>query len=140
LSLRGRLTLWYTLTLVAVLLLFGLDVLLVQSRLGIRRADRELESVHATLRNLLREELNELDSPALAAAESRNSIESLGDDIAILDASGSPLAVQLDQVTLDELMPSSGFRGVRTIYSKSGRWRVHVQPEAFGRVSMTLVI
>src|SRR5215470_8846663 len=136
LSLRGRLTLWYMLALVVVLLLFGLDVLLVQNRLGIRRADRELDSVHATLRNLLRAELNELDSPALAAAEARTSIESLGDDIAILDASGSPLAVQLDHVTLDELKPPAGFRGPRTIRTKSGRWRVHVRPEAFGEISM----
>ena len=57
LSLRGRLTLWYTLALLVMLLLFGVNVLVEQQRLGIRRADRELDSVHVTLANVLREEL-----------------------------------------------------------------------------------
>lgn len=140
LSLRGRLTLWYTLTLVVVLVLFGVNVLLVQSRLGIRRADSELGSVHAALANLLREELSELDSPALAAAEARNSIGALGDDIAILDASGAPLAVQLDHTSLNEIAPPGFRRGVRTMETKTGRWRVQTEPTTFGAVSMILVI
>jgi len=49
LSLRAWLTLWYTITLVLVLALFGGDVLIEQQRLGIGRADQELDSVHATL-------------------------------------------------------------------------------------------
>ena len=40
LSLRARLTLWYTLALVVVLGLFGADLLWVQSRIGVRRVDR----------------------------------------------------------------------------------------------------
>ena len=72
LSLRARLTLWYTVALVVVLLLFGIDVLLEQQRLGIRRADRELDSVHVTLANILRAELGEQDSPALAAKEAKD--------------------------------------------------------------------
>ena len=84
-SLRARLTLWYTMTLVVVLLLFGVDVLLVQQRFGMRRADRELETVNATLVNLFREELGELDDPATAATEAITAIASLGDAAAILD-------------------------------------------------------
>src|SRR5712691_5318875 len=105
LSLRARLTLWYTLALHVMLLLFGVNVLVEQKRLGIRRTDRELDSVHVTLANVLREELGELDSPTLAATEARNAIGSLGDAIAILDRSDAPLAVQLDRVTLADLMP-----------------------------------
>ena len=104
LSLRARLTLWYTLALLVMLLLFGINVLVEQKRLGIRRTDRELDSVHVTLANVLREELRELDSPALAATEARNAIGSLGDAIAILDRSGAPLAAQLDRVTLADLV------------------------------------
>ena len=43
LSLRARLTLWYTLALLVVLGLFAADVLWVQSRIGLRRVDRELD-------------------------------------------------------------------------------------------------
>jgi len=140
LSLRARLTLWYTLALLVMLLLFGVNVLVEQKRLGIRRTDRELDSVHVTLANVLREELRELDSPALAATEARNAIGSLGDAIAILDRSGAPLAAQLDRVTLADLMPTGRQSAVRTIETSSGQWRVHVEPETFGPVTFTLVI
>jgi heavy metal sensor kinase len=141
LSLRARLTLWYTIALVVVLLLFGIDVLVVQARLGIRRADRELASVHVTLANVLREELKELDSPELAATEARNAIGSLGDAIAILDRNGTPLAAQLNRVTLADLRPAAGVpAAARTIETPSGSWRVHIEPETFGAVTLTLVI
>jgi hypothetical protein len=108
LSLRARLTLWYTLALLVVLLLFGVNVLVEQQRLGIRRADREIDSARVTLANLLREELGEHDSPALAATEVRNAIGPLGNAIAILDRSGAPLAVQF--AICDALAPNSACR------------------------------
>ena len=46
LSLRARLTLWYTIALVLVLGLFGGNVLIEQKRLGIRRADQELDTLN----------------------------------------------------------------------------------------------
>lgn len=140
LSLRGRLTLWYTVALVVVLVLFGVDVLVVQARLGIRRADSELDSVHATLATVLREELRELDSPALAATEAKNAIASLGDAIVILDDSGAPLAVQLEGLTLPQLVPPASVPPARMLDTVSGNWRVHTQAERFGAVAMTLVV
>ena len=104
LSLRARLTLWYTIALVLVLGLFGGDVLIEQKRLGIRRADQELESVQATLATILREELRELDAPELAAREAKDAMQSLGDGIVILDGSGRPLAAQLDRLTLTDVI------------------------------------
>jgi len=115
-------------------------VLVVQARLGIRRADRELDSVHATLATVLREELRELDAPSLAATESKNAIASLGDAIAILDEQGSPLAVQLEGLTLSELAPPAGAPAVRTLDTPSGSWRVHAVSERFGDLPMTLVL
>ena len=53
LSLRARLTLWYTLALLVVLCLFGANVLWQQRRIGIRRVDRELEALTATLANVI---------------------------------------------------------------------------------------
>lgn len=140
LSLRGRLTLWYTVALVVMLALFGIDVLVVQARLGIRRADSELDSVHATLATVLREELRELDAPSLAATESKNAIASLGNAIAILDEKGSPLAVHLEGLTLPQLAPAAGAPAVRTLDTTSGSWRVHAVSERFGDLPMTLVI
>ena len=140
LSLRGRLTLWYTVALVVVLVLFGVDVLVVEARLGIRRADRELDSVHATLATVLREELRELDSPELAATEAKNAIASLGNAIAILDANGVPLATQLEGLTLPEIAPAAGVPAVRTLDTAFGQWRVHAKSERLGGVPLTLVI
>jgi signal transduction histidine kinase len=140
LPLRGRLTLWYTLALVVILLLFGADVLLVQNRLGIRRTDRDLDSVHETLTNLLREEIRENDSPQLAAIEARGALGALGDAIVVLDRDGAPLAMQLNGLTLDQLLPEGGIAGVRTIQTASGDWRVHVQPVTIDTVALTLVV
>lgn len=140
LSLRARLTLWYTIALVVVLALFGVDVLIVQYRLGIRRADRELESVHATLATILREELRELDSPALAATEARDAIASLGGAVAILDAGGHALATRLDRVALRDVMPPAGVAAERTIQTSSGEWRVHTDAETVGTTMFTLVV
>jgi two-component system OmpR family sensor kinase len=141
LSLRGRLTLWYTVALVVVLVLFGIDVLVVEARLGIRRADAELDHVHTTLATVLAEELGELDSPALAAMEAKNAIASLGNAIAILDENGDPLAAQLQGLTLSQLAPA-GAPVARTLDTASGRWRVHCQLARFGPgpVAMMLVV
>ncbi len=140
LSLRARLTLWYTIALVVVLALFGVYVLIVQYRLGIRRADRELDSVHATLATILREELRELDSPALAATEACNAIASLGDAVAILDAGGHALATRLDRLALRDVMPAARIAAERTIQTSSGEWRVHTEPETVGSTMFTLVV
>jgi len=140
LSLRARLTLWYMVALVVVLVLFGADVLVIQHRLGIRRADRELDNIHATLTNILREELKELDSPALAATEARDAIASRGGAIAILDARGNPLATRLDRLTLADVAPGGDIPAARTIQARSGEWRIHAEPERFGSTTLMLVV
>jgi two-component system OmpR family sensor kinase len=140
LSLRARLTLWYTITLVLVLGLFGGDVLIEQKRLGIRGADQELESVQATLANIFREELRELDAPEVAAREAKDAMRSLGDDVMILDASGRPLATQLGRLTLADLMPRQSLPSVATIDAASGAWRVHARRLTIDRAAFTLVV
>ena len=139
LSLRARLTLWYTITLVLVVGLFGVDVLIEQQRLGIRRADQELESVHATLANVFREELRELDAPDVAAREAKDAMRSLGDEIAILDRTGRPLATQLERLTLGDIN-TQPVRSVTTIDTASGRWRVLSRPDTMNGEPFTLVV
>jgi heavy metal sensor kinase len=140
LSLRARLTLWYTITLLLVLGLFGGDVLVEQKRLGIRRADQEVESVQATLANIFREELRELDAPAVAAREAKDAMQSLGDDVVILDANGRPLATQLDRLTLADLVPRQSLPSAATIDVASGEWRVHARRVTIDGGTFTLVV
>ena len=140
LSLRARLTLWYSITLVLVLGLFGVEVLIEQERLGIRRADQELDSVHATLANVFREELRELDAPALAAREAKDAMRSLGDGIVILDASGRPLATQLERPTLADVMPRQSMPSAVTVDAASGEWRVHARRITIEGGTYTLVV
>ena len=140
LSLRARLTLWYAITLVLILGLFGADVLTEQKRLGIRRADQDLGSVHATLEAIFREELRELDAPELAAREAKDAMRPLGDGIVILDGTGRPLAAQLDRLTLADVLPRQSMPSVRTIDPASGEWRVHSQRVTIGDGTYTLVV
>jgi signal transduction histidine kinase len=140
LSLRARLTLWYTIALVVVLGLFGGDVLIEQKRLGIRRADEELDSVHATLATIFREELRELDAPELAAREAKDAMRSLGDGIVILDGSGRPLAAQVDRLTLADVMPRQSMPSALTIDSASGEWRVRARSVTIEGGTYTLVV
>ncbi len=91
LSLRARLTLWYTIALLVVLSLFGADVLWQQRRLGVRRVDRELEALTTTLENVVRDELTETHDPAAAAKEARTTVTAPARAVAILDADGRAL-------------------------------------------------
>jgi signal transduction histidine kinase len=140
LSLRARLTIWYTVALVAMLVVFGVVVLTQQKRLGLRRADRELDSMHETLVNILRAELKELDSPESAAVEARDTIASLGDAIAILDSRGVPLAMQLGRLTRADLLPGGLPPASTTIDTPSGEWRVHAETDTIGATRFTLII
>ena len=75
LSLRARLTLWYTFALLVVLSLFGADVLWQQGRIGLRRVDRELDALATTLANVMqRRARGEPDVPA-AATEAQATVD-----------------------------------------------------------------
>jgi len=139
LSLRTRLTIWYGAAVLAALTAFAIDVLVEQQRLGIRRVDRELESVDAALATVFDEELEELEDPAAAAAEARSAIASLGDTTAIFDGHGAPLAVQRGAVAVRDIAPLLGQTRTETIDTPSGRWRVHAAAKTIRGVPITLV-
>ena len=56
LSLRTRLTIWYAAAVLAALAVCAIAVLVEQQRVGVRRVDRELESVDAALATVFEEE------------------------------------------------------------------------------------
>src|ERR1700730_17977249 len=132
LSLRARLTLWYTLALVVVLCLFGADVLWVQSGIGVRRVDRELDGLTTTLANVIWGELSEHATLASAAEEAQPTVTAGGRAIAILDAQGVPLTASWNGLELQHLGRSvEPEQIVWTEQTRSGAWRIHARSQRF---------
>ena len=140
LSLRARLTLWYTLALLVVLCLFGANVLWQQRRIGLRRVDRELEALTATLANVVQDELNETDDPATAATEATATVTAPGRALAILDPEGRVLGARWSGLALRDPHRDGATPGVRTVATGSGVWRVHARSRAFGRTTLVLLV
>jgi two-component system OmpR family sensor kinase len=141
LSLRARLTLWYTIALLVVLSLFGADVLWQQGRLGLRRVDRELDALTTTLENVVRDELTETHDPAKAAEEARTTVTSPGRAVAILDAHGHELAARWNGLEPGDPLPRADAGPlVATWQAKSGAWRVHMRPQSFDTTTMMLLV
>jgi heavy metal sensor kinase len=141
LSLRARLTLWYTLALLVVLCLFGADVLWQLNRIGIRRVDRDLEALTATLDNVLKDELRELGDPTLAAADARNTVTAPGRAVAILDARGHVLAARWSGLELPDPLPRSLEQpAVWTARTAAGAWRVHARLQSSGATRFVLLV
>ena len=141
LSLRVRLTIWYTLALLVVLSLFGADVLWQLGRLGLHRVDRELDTLSATLTSVVRDELNEQANATAAAEEARSTVSAPGRALAILDEHGTPLAARWNGLALQERLPS-GAEGPRvwTAQTPAGAWRVHALPQRFGTATLVLLV
>jgi signal transduction histidine kinase len=140
LSLRMRLTVWYTFALLVVLSLFGADVLWEQRRVGMRRVDRELEAFGGTLENVVRDELHEMPGPAEAAKEAGSVITAPGRAIAILDAHGTPLMTRWNGLVLGAPLPTAASpASVRTVQTSFGEWRVHSRPATFDATILVLV-
>ena len=141
LSLRARLTLWYSVALVVVLCFFGADLAWVQGRLGVRRIDRELTGEAATLATVLRNELNENASPAQAAEEAGRTVAALGRAVAILDESGRPFSAVWNGLDLHDRPPSATAGPLAwTVQTPSGAWRVHTEPQVFDHTTMVLLV
>lgn len=59
LSIRARLTLWYSIVVFAVLVVAGGGVLWLQARLGLARLDQELSAAGSTVAGVIRNEIDE---------------------------------------------------------------------------------
>ena len=144
LSLRARLTLWYTLALLVVLLLFGANVLWQQRRIGhparrsrARGADATLgescfgrSSASTTIPALAREATAHGDGDR-AAAPSRFSTPA-----------AASLAAQLDRrsTLARPCCPAAGRSSVRTVETGRGAWRVHVEPAQHSALPRSLLV
>jgi signal transduction histidine kinase len=141
LSLRLRLTVWYTFSLLVVLCLGAAVVLREQRAVGLRRVDRELAALTATLTSVVRDELRETGDAGTAAEEARATVNAPGRAVAILDAAGRPLAARWDRLNLGTALPSaeSGNR-VWTAASAGGDWRVHASPQQFEKRTLVMLV
>jgi two-component system OmpR family sensor kinase len=128
LSLRARLTLWYSLALLVVSAAFAATVVWQQGRIGLRRVDRELDGLSATLANVLRDELSEMPNPKAAAEEVQRTMASSDRATAVLDGAGRVLAASWNGLTLQMAIEPSAEQRAWTVTTAGGMWRVHVTP------------
>jgi heavy metal sensor kinase len=140
LSLRARLTIWYSIALLAVLGVFGAAVVWQQGRIGIRRVDRELDALTATLANVLRDELAETSDATAAATEAHRTMAVPGRAMAILDPTGRVLAASWQGLAFDQAALVQSGPYVRTTRSSNGSWRVHVTPTSTRGQSVVLLV
>jgi signal transduction histidine kinase len=130
-TLRTRLTAWYTLALLIAVGLFGADVIWGEGRVGLRRVDRDLGSVASQVMVALNE------SPELASTETAFErgchVATLPDTaVAILDARG-PVVACHDGPPLPVPQQSSySGRVVTSVPTPNGDWRVLTEPHVVG--------
>jgi signal transduction histidine kinase len=123
-----------------VLGLFGADVLWVQSGIGVRRVDRELDGLTTTLANVIRGELSEHATLASAAEEAQRTVTAGGRAIAILDAQGVPLTASWNGLELQHLGRSvEPEQIVWTEQTRSGAWRIHARSQRFDATTLILL-
>lgn len=123
LSLRSRLTLWYTLILVVVLGVFGAAVVWMQGRIVAGRIDRELAGIEETMRKIVVNELQEQESPAEAASEAAETVAAPNLSTAVFDERGNPL-----------------FSNMNGVDPASSSWRVLTRVEHIGASDFKFVV
>jgi two-component system OmpR family sensor kinase len=129
LSLRTRLTAWYSVLLVLTVAVFSAAVLWLHWRLLLEQFDEGLTSISATATNVVEEELGELHDLDRAAAEMAAVVHPSDYLVQVLDASGSPLQNVSQPLPLPAGVRSPGFtRATQTLAAADGReWRVTVR-------------
>jgi two-component system, OmpR family, sensor kinase len=144
-SLQGRLAIWYALALLAILSLFGAQVLWQQARVGLRRVDRELAELSATSANILRDEIHEREPDP--PREALISLSPRHRAIAIFDPGGQTLAAAWNGLALPQspgvaqasvvalgVSPAMATDDGRasTVDTPAGAWRVYLRAESIG--------
>jgi heavy metal sensor kinase len=142
LSLRARLTAWYSILLVLTVAVFSALVLFLHWRLLVHQFDESLESIAATADNVVKEEVGELKDLRLAALEMMELIKSEDATVMVLDESGEPLNPAAEAIPRPSQLPVAGASVAEsTLRAPDGRqWRVSVRTgEADGRRYTILV-
>src|SRR6185312_1537124 len=140
LSLRARLTVWYSLALLVVSAAFAATVVWQQGRIGMRRVDRELDDLTATLANVLRDELSEMPNAQAAADDVQRTMANPDRATAVLDADGRVLAASWSGLRLQAAIEPTAEPRAWTVGAAGGRWRVHVTPMSSSSETYLLLV
>jgi heavy metal sensor kinase len=127
LSLRTRLTAWYSMVLVLTVAVFSIVVLWAHWRLLVRQFDETLESIGDTADNVIKEEFGEGHDLARAASETAALVRPSDGAVEILDASGTPIhpTTRLTVPLFTEGRSVELAPGTRSLKGPDGRlWRV----------------
>jgi signal transduction histidine kinase len=134
-----RLAAAYAALLIVALGVTGASVLWQQNRIGLRRVDRELDTLATTLANSLRDELRESQDPKRAARTVLELVAAANHGLAIIDEQGAVLGARWN----GEALPTARLTGTaatETIATAQGAWRVLHRQEGEGRSAFTLVV
>ncbi len=131
LRLRTRLTAWYSLVLIIILVVFALTITWQQGAIGLRRVDRELAGMTVTISTLLTDELLEADTPTQAATEVVDALAATGRHITIATGSGTRLASGPAGPAMNAMGVGNGSR-TWTATTTDGQWRVSGRRELIG--------
>ena len=117
LSLRVRLTLWYVLALIAVLVVCGVVVSQALDRIAQRRIDRELAGQAQTIVNVMEEEFQEQSPIALASTVALQAVAQRERAFAVFDDKGAAIAERLSglQLKLPDLNTESIDSAMRSV-------------------------
>jgi heavy metal sensor kinase len=132
LSLRARLTAWYSVLLVFTVAVFSVSVLWVHWHLLLARFDESLDATSATADNVVDEELRELRDLRLAVDEMLEIVRPAGGIVQVLDAEGRRVNRADLQLPLSPaLLPPGDTHATLTLTVNDGkRWRVNIRTRA----------
>ena len=129
LSIRARLTLWYTVVLSVFLFVFGAGLYVADLQMRLAQLDGELARGCSTVASLVGKELDEGSDLPTAAGEAEEDFPADGQSFAAYDPGGSlltqPPEVGLGALTTADLAAKGSVS--RSIPTSKGDWRLHVQ-------------
>ena len=139
-TIRARLTLWYTAVLLAVLVLFGAWVYVGEWKLRVANLDLELARAAAAMSAAVAAEMEEGNDLADAAPEAYKDFAAAGRAVSIRDASGTPLAGGGGD--LPDIPPSSPAppEMASTLRRRGEDWRVYLRRDRHGEVAYEVAV
>ena len=141
LSLRTRLTLWYSALLLLAVVLFSATVLWLQWHLMLRQADESLEAMAVAAANVVEAELAEHATLDQATREVLDVVGHREFAVAVIDGDGRVIDDAAAPLSLVARDVSRDGRGPRSVAGANGRsWRLMLRPGAADSHRFTVAI
>ena len=124
-TIRGRLSLWYSLVVFVALLTAGTLVLFLQARLGLARVDAELADAASTVAGVLRNELQEGQELSAAVRDMVSELVLAGEGFAVISSAGAVVdASAIDGVQLPDSVLLAAAATPATVDANAARIRI----------------